>query len=142
MAEQRFRGSILSNEEIEAIKMTQGIISRIAGNSQKTKAAFIAICAAILTSAKAFDYIPVWKWFSVFMFITCILWYVDARYLQLERRLRKHHSAIIDGEIPSLDSWEPMKCRDGVPSVLRTMFSFSVLIYPCTAICAIFLFLF
>lgn len=124
----------LSSNEIEAIKVTQDIIKRMADNSQKTKTLFISICAGFyaLLGAKllAFNY----KTMSVFLIVCVILWVVDARYLQLERCFREHHKAIVTGIAP-LDVWNFNPKKYKASCIFYTMFSFSLWIYPLLLIC-------
>lgn len=59
---------------------------------------------------------------------------MDARYLQLERKFREHHKAIVSGAISSLEMWDFSPARYPVMDIFRTMFSFSAWIYPTIAI--------
>lgn len=45
----RDKNSVLTQSEIEALKVTQDVIKRMADNSSKTKTAFIALSVAVLT---------------------------------------------------------------------------------------------
>lgn len=86
----------LTTNDIEAIKINQDIIKRIAENSAKTKNIFLAIFTAIITFHKSFT-------FDGFVFLGLLsvifaFWYSDAKYLQLERAFRKHHQNILHGD--------------------------------------------
>lgn len=124
----------LNKNEVEAIKVTQDIIKRMAENSQKTKTLFISICAGFyaLLGAKllAFNY----KTMSVFLLVCVVLWCIDARYLQLERCFREHHKAIVGGIAP-LDAWNFNPQRYKTSCLVCAMFSFPLLIYPILIIC-------
>lgn len=105
MGEVRDRSAMLAPYEIEAIKATQEIIKRMAENSAKAKTTFMAVTAALVVFVK-----PEVTWLTAltllaYLIITFALWRTDAKYLQLERAFRLHHSAIVDGSIPALDVW-------------------------------------
>lgn len=130
----RNKDAQLSAQEIDAIKITQEIIKRMAENSQKMKTCFLATCAffcAIL--GRGFIALS-WRTYASFLLITFIFWVMDARYLQLERQFREHHKAIVSGAISSLEMWDCSPTRYPVMGIFRTMFSFSAWIYPTIAI--------
>lgn len=126
MGDVRDRNDILHPQAIEAIKMNQDIIKRLAENAQKIKTYFLSMCALCTVLAKD---IPAHA-IVLFTAITLVFWYMDARYLRLERQFREHHKAIVNGSIPRLDYLSFNPGRYVVPSILSTMFSFSELIYP------------
>lgn len=130
MGQVRDRGAILENQEIEAIKVNQEIIKRMADNSQKIKNVFLATSALAATLAGSGSFPPTRVFLYVFVAIAVVFWIMDAKYLQLERGFRKHHAAIVNGSINYLDQWDFNPKRDGLDCLIKVMFSFSLLIYP------------
>lgn len=94
------RSPDLSAQEIEALKMTQDIIKRMAESSSRTKTIFLAVTAAFATMTKPEDAYAV-PALAVYAVLTLDLWWTDARYLRLERQFRKHHTAIACRKIPT-----------------------------------------
>lgn len=94
----RDRNSVLTQSEIEALKVTQDVIKRMADNSSKTKTAFIALSVAVLTFSQG----KMPSNFVLFGYLIFIMafWYTDAKYLQLERAFRSHYNTIVDGSPP------------------------------------------
>ena len=140
MCQIRDKNAQLSAQEIDAIKVTQEIIKRMAENSQKMKTCFLATCAflgAILgRGLVVFDC----RVYTAFLLITLAFWVMDARYLQLERQFREHHKSIVGGSISSLETWDLSPARYPVMNLFRIMFSFSVWIYPAIAIAFLLIF--
>ena len=133
----RDNNSQLSAQEIEAIKVTQDIIKRMAENSQKMKTCFLAMCAlfyAILGKDIAEFNL---KMYGAFLFPTVAFWVMDAKYLQIERQFREHHKAIVYGTIPTLATWDFSPARYRVKNLFFTMISFSAWIYPAMAAMAL-----
>ena len=95
----------LSAQEIDAIKVTQEIIKRMAENSQKMKTSFLATCAFFCAILGRGIIALNWRTYAAFLLITFIFWVMDARYLQLERKFREHHKAIVSGSISSLSGY-------------------------------------
>ena len=106
MSELRDPNSSLSSDEIEALKMNQGIINRMAENSGKMKKFYLNGCGALIALYKIDNNIRSWKIMVVFLFMSVILWYLDAKYLMLERQFRQHHNAIVNGEVTYLGQWD------------------------------------
>lgn len=114
--------------EIEAIKVNQEIIKRMAENSAKTKNVFLALFAAAVTLHKTIniDGFVLLGFFSVIL----SMWYTDAKYLQLERQFRKHHQAILNGTISYLDQWSFNPSKYEVEPVAKIMFlNFTMWLY-------------
>ena len=88
MGDMRDRNALLRQDEIEAIKVCQGIINRMAENSAKAKNLFFTISAAfvVLLGSSAFEVDE--RTLGGYAVISIALWYVDARYLQLEQMFR------------------------------------------------------
>ncbi len=128
----------LSQQEIEAIEITQGIIKRMAENSSKTKTVFIAITAAMGAFLKLEPARETLFTLIVYTAIVIVLWRADSTYLQLERKFRCHHKAIVDGAIPSLECWRLDISKYQSESVGRIMFcNFTTRIYLIAFIAAI-----
>lgn len=130
MEQVRDKNAQLSEQEIEAIKINQEIIKRMADNSQKIKNCFLLACSAFFVFWGSSGLSLGIKEYSAFAVITCALWFMDARYLRIERQFRKHHAAIIAGSLASLEDWEFNPSRYKVDCVFKIMFSFSEIIYP------------
>ena len=128
MDQLRDRNAILMPNEIEAIKVNQEIIKRMAENSAKTKNIFLALFAAAVTLHKTIniDGFVLLGFFSVIL----SMWYTDAKYLQLERQFRKHHQAILNGTISYLDQWSFNPSKYEVEPVAKIMFlNFTMWLY-------------
>ncbi|MGL4524806.1 MAG: hypothetical protein ACRCVN_04725 [Spirochaetia bacterium] len=131
------RKSELKEYEIKAIELNQGIIERMAGNSQRTKTMFLALCAGVGTfmGSGSLCVGPIgFLWLSLLGFF---FWIIDARYLQLERQFRAHHKALVSEELSTQEAWmfNPSSYK-GV-SLIRVMFSFSQILYPVMIVSAI-----
>ena len=127
---QRDKNAILEQNEIDAIKINQEIIKRMAENSQRIKNFFLAMCAIVSAligkqQIQMSGYILL-----VFIAVTTVFWFMDAKYLQLERQFRKHHMSIVSGSIGFLEQWDFNPHRYRKDSTLNLMISFSLLIYP------------
>lgn len=122
--------ALLSNNEIEAIKMTQEIIKRMAENSAKTKTVFLAITTAMITLVDTEISLRTVFALSVYLILTFALWQTDAQYLRLERLFREHHNAICDGTITALDQWRLNIGKYDAESTYSIMFkNFTMWIY-------------
>ena len=122
--------SQLSQQEIEAIKVTQDIIKRMSDNSQKMKNIFLgasAVFYALIGKGLAYSGCKV---FLAYAIISIMFWFLDSRYLLLERKFRDHNIAIVLGSIPSLEVWGFNPHKYQRESIWKTMFSFSEIIYP------------
>ena len=122
--------NILYNMDIEALKVNQGIINRMADNSAKCKTIFLAITTAMVTFAKQDDLCFNVFAIAVYLVLTIALWYSDAKYLQLERMFRVHHQRIIDGTYDKRQAWEFNLKKIDPPSMKGIMFkNFTMLLY-------------
>ena len=141
MSQVRDENAPLSDQEIDAIKVTQDIISRMAESSQKTKSVFLGVSAAffLLVGRKAVD--ADWRAALVFLVVALLFWIMDAHYLRLERQFREHHRAIVRGALSSLGRWDFSPARYRVASLPRVMFSFSEFPYPAVMVLVLLLFL-
>lgn len=131
----RDRGALLAPIEIEAIKFNQEIIKRLADNSQKIKNYFLATSAIFfaLLGKNAID--MNWRTWVAFTIIVVCFWYMDAKYLQMERKFRAHHHSMVCGAVQPLDEWDFDPKRYSVAPILKIMLSFSELIYPLMLVC-------
>lgn len=131
----RDRATALTHEEIEVVKICQGIIERMAGSSARVKSYFFIISSAFVALLGSEVVYPSWQLLLGYGLIAAVMWFTDARYLQLEQQFRGLHWRIIQGNLPNLDKWgfSPWK-KDG-QSVLRLMFwNFSTAMYPLTSL--------
>lgn len=85
----------MENSEIKHLEFIQGIINRSNSNSFQIKNWMITIVTALLALYASS------KGNVVFIFVaiapTTIFWFLDAYYLQQERKFRKLYDAIVDG---------------------------------------------
>ncbi len=129
----RSENAILHAHEIEAIKINQDIIKRMAANSQHLKTIFIILTGAILGLFGANTISPSKTIYIAagFVAIGLVFWLMDAKYLRLERLFREHHKAIINGTIGYKKQWDFNPMRYKTSHVLKVMFDgFSILTYP------------
>lgn len=127
---QRDENYQLSQQEIEALKMTQDIIKRMAENSSKTKTAFVAITGMLSAFIKFDTSLQTIVTLIIYLFITMILWITDAKYLRLERQFREHHRKIVEGTIPTQACWMMEVTSYPVESLRKIMFrNFTMFIY-------------
>lgn len=134
MGDMRDRNALLSQDEIEAIKVCQGIINRMAENSAKAKNLFFTISAAfvVLLGSSAFEADE--RTLGGYAVISIALWYMDARYLQLEQMFRGVHRRIINGCLPYLDAWMFKPTKEDAASIWKLMlWNFSTMVYPAVA---------
>lgn len=135
MTQSRDRSTMLDSNEIEAIKTCQSIINRMADNSAKVKNFFFVISAAFVALLGSSSFVFSWKAVAAYLVITCVMWYMDARYLQLEQMFRGVHNRIVNGCQPNLDSWMLRPRKEDAKSMWRLMFlNFSTVIYPILAL--------
>lgn len=120
----RNKDAQLSAQEIDAIKVTQELIKRMAENSQKMKTCFLATCAFFCAILGRGLIALNWRTYAAFLLITIIFWVMDARYLQLERKFREHHKAIVSGAISSLEMWDFSPARYPVMDIFVPCFHF------------------
>lgn len=119
----------LDTGEIEAIKVNQDIIRRMANNSDRVKSLFVTLVGVgvtLLGTDNVCFTLPVAIGYS---FVAAVLWYMDSRYLRLEQQFRKHHDAIVDGTVTVLGQWRYDLTKYNV-SWRKAFFSFSTWIYP------------
>lgn len=115
--------------EIEAIKINQDIIKRMADNSAKMKSIFVTLVGVGVTLLGMEKVYLSWFIAVGYIFIAFVLWYMDASYLRLEQQFREHHKAIVDGTVTNLGQWRFNPAKYQVPWQ-KAFFSFSTWIYP------------
>ena len=94
--------SVLSHERIEHLKMIQGVVNRIAGNSTQTKTwAASLVTAAFVFSGAADD--PDWLVGAGACISVMAFWAMDARYVHLERCYRNLYSDAVAESVPLFD---------------------------------------
>lgn len=138
MEETRDPSSLLSPQEIEAIKTTQDIIKRMAENSAKTKTIFIAITAAMGAFLRPEVSLQTLFALLIYLALTVTLWHMDASYLRLERKFRSHSNAIVSGSISSLDRWLFNISKYKAESVTSIMMkNFTIRMYRVACVCSV-----
>ena len=86
-----------SQQSIEHLKMVQGVINRMAGNSAQMKTWAVSLVTAIFAfSGLSND--PHWLVGAGGCIPVIFFWVLDARYLHLERCYRKLYEAIVTGK--------------------------------------------
>lgn len=140
MSDVRSESSLLDEHEIEAIKINQAIIKRMADNSQRIKNYFLIFSGLIITIDKVGQSAGNTSFNNIFVIAGYIVvglafWFMDANYLKLEKQFRMHHQAIVDGSIPYLEKYR-FNPANYQYSILKVMFnSFSIIIYPALLLC-------
>lgn len=129
--EQDVRTTLLDEQEIEALKMTQDVIKRMADNSQSMKNYFLLFSGVVATIISGITITPIKTLTIGYIIIGIAFWYMDAKYLKLERLFIEHHKAIINGSISYFQKFELNISRYKSKNTIQIMFSsFSVLMYP------------
>lgn len=129
--ESRDRSTLLNQNEIEAIKVCQDIIKRMAENSAKVKNFFFVISSAFVALIGSSSFQFGWAAIASYIVIAAAMWFVDARYLQLEQMFRGVHNRIVNGCQPNLDSWMFRPRKEDAQPLWKLMFlNFSTAMYP------------
>lgn len=127
----RDRHTELREQEIGAMQATQAVITRMANNSQNIKSLFLTLSVAVIAYFGANSARPSLGSMLGLGLIGVVFWIMDAKYLQLERKFRKHYNHIICGCKPNLDDWAMDIDQYKVDNLFKMMFkSFSLWIYP------------
>ena len=133
--ESRDRSTLLNQNEIEAIKVCQDIIKRMAENSAKVKNFFFVISSAFVALIGSSSFRFGWAALAGYLVIAAAMWFVDARYLQLEQMFRGVHNRIVNGCQPNLDSWMLRPRKEDAQPIWRLMlWNFSTVVYPVVAL--------
>lgn len=134
--------SNIDSHQLEAIKINQDIIKRMHDSSQRIKNYFLTLSGAIIIfmGSKSIDN----PYFLIgFIFIISAFWYMDSRYLQLERSFIKHHNAILDGNIDCLEQFRFNAKAYKKDNLIKLMFlNFTMIIYPIMIIISLFMFIY
>jgi len=87
-----------SDNQVRHLEIIQGVINRMATNTFALKALAGTFAAAVLAYAGAAnDVQPVLVWIGVIP--VSAFWYLDARYLRLEKLFRKLYNAVRKGNV-------------------------------------------
>lgn len=127
----RDRATLLSVNEIENIKVCQAVINRMADNSARIKNWFFVLSAAFVALLGSGTLSHSLRGFLGYTVIALVMWYTDARYLQLEQLFRGVNNRIVNGCQPNLDSWMLCTHKGDAESIWRLMLrNFSTVVYP------------
>ena len=109
----------------EHLKMVQGVVTRMAGNSAQMKTWAVSLVTACLVFSGLSDD-PHWLIGAGGCVPVIAFWTMDARYLHLERCYVKLHEALVSGEsVEPFDlDYRPYSTRAG--SACRIAWSWSV----------------
>jgi hypothetical protein len=115
---------------IAHLTMIQGVITRMAGNSFTLKTLAVTLTAGIVALLGAIPQpSPVYGLAALLPIL--VFWWLDARYLQLERLYRRLYDAVRTGEADASFSMDARAYRPQEASVARIAVSWSVIgIYP------------
>ena len=114
--------------KVEHLKMIQGIVARMAGNSAQMKTwAVSLVTAAFVFSGLSKD--PHWLVGLGGCVPVVAFWIMDARYLHLERCYIKLYSAVMSGDTVKEFDLNYCKQVKNVASVWRIAWSWSVCTY-------------
>ena len=117
----------MDNDRVEHLKMIQNIISRMAGNSSLMKRWTMVLVPAVATFGKFGD-APLVAGIAGGIPLIFMCWQ-DAKYLRLERAYRKLYEAIVAGEEVKMFDLDPEPYLARVGSDLKTMRSWSVVLF-------------
>ena len=113
-----------SSDKVEHLKMVQGVVARMAGNSVQMKAWTVPLVSAVVVFTGLSDD-PHWLIGVGGCLPILSFWLMDAKYLHLERCYRKLHQDIVAGvQVKSFDlDYRPYEKE--VVSVWKTAWSWS-----------------
>ena len=110
---------------IAHLQMIQGVITRMAGNSFSLKTLAVTLTTgvvALLGTMQTFN--PLYL-FTLLLPIA-VFWWLDARYLQLERLYRRLYDEVRHGAIADPFGMDTRPYREAEASVVRIAWSWSV----------------
>lgn len=110
---------------IEHLKMVQSIISRMAGNSTQMKTWTVSLVTAIFAFSGLSEE-PHWLIGVGGCIPIVALWWMDARYLHLEKCYRALHEAIVGGQDITPFDLDYRPYAKSVDSVWKIAWSWSV----------------
>jgi len=116
----------MKESEIAHLGMIQDVVSRMASNSFALKALAMTLASAVLAFSGSVDE-PKWMYPLAGMLPQLVFWYLDAKYLRLERLYRRLYDEVRAGQLSSSFSMETSAFKSEVSSTIRIAFSWSVL---------------
>ncbi len=115
----------LSDHQVRHLEIIQGVINRMASNTFALKALAGTLTAAVLAYAGAAkDAQPILAWAGIIP--VGAFWYLDARYLRLERLFRKLYDAVRKGDVKEPFDMNFSRFDTEVPGHLDIAWSWSV----------------
>ncbi len=114
-----------SDNQVRHLEIIQGVINRMASNTFALKVLAGILAAAVLSYAGAAnDVQPVLVWIGVIP--VSAFWYLDARYLRLEKLFRKLYNAVREGYVEEPFDMNFSRFVSEVPNHLEIAWSWSV----------------
>ena len=114
----------LTDHQVRHLEIIQGVINRMASNSFALKALAGTLIAATLAYAGAAkDAQPIVAWFGIIP--VGAFWYLDARYLRLEKLFRKLYDAVREGNVEEPFDMNFSRFDAEVPDHLEIAWSWS-----------------
>jgi hypothetical protein len=111
---------------IAHLTMIQGVITRMAGNSFALKTLAVTLTTGVVALLGAIQKpSPLYTLAAVLPIV--IFWWLDARYLQLERLYRRLYDDVREGKVDDAFCMDVRAYRDQVDSVVRIAASWSVI---------------
>jgi len=115
----------MNDSDIAHLGMIQGVISRMASNSFALKALAMTLASAVLAFVGSVAD-PKWMYPLAGMLPQLAFWYLDAKYLRLERLYRRLYDEVRTGQLATPFSMDTSAYRDEISSTFRIAFSWSV----------------
>ncbi len=114
-----------SDNQVRHLEIIQGVINRMATNTFALKVLAGTFAAAVLAYAGAAnDVQPVLVWIGVIP--VSAFWYLDTRYLRLEKLFRKLYNAVRKGNVEEPFDMNFSRFDAEVPNHLEIAWSWSV----------------
>ncbi len=114
-----------SDNQVRHLEIIQGVINRMASNTFALKVLAGILAAAVLSYAGAAnDVQPVLVWIGVIP--VGAFWYLDCRYLRLEKLFRKLYNAVRKGNVEEPFDMNFSRFDTEVPNHLDIAWSWSV----------------
>ena len=114
-----------SDNQVRHLEIIQGVINRMASNTFALKVLAGILAAAVLSYAGAAnDVQPVLVWIGVIP--VGAFWYLDCRYLRLEKLFRKLYNAVRKGNVEEPFDMNCSRFDAEVPNHLDIAWSWSV----------------
>ncbi len=110
---------------IAHLQMIQSVISRMAGNSFALKTLAVTLTTGVVALIGTIEkFNPIYL--TAPLLPIAVFWWLDARYLQLERLYRALYDAVRQGAIDDPFSMNIAPYKDKVASAMRVAWSWSV----------------